>query len=162
MVDLSTSTDTAKRGTETDTLTGIEGAIGSSAADTFKGDANANWFQGGLGKDTFTGGSGRDLYDFNAVAESGITTTTHDVITDFDHLTDDIDLMGIDADSTVAGNQAFHWVGSAAFTGTPGELGFFTSGGDTIIRASTDTDSPGEFQIRLTGMKALTVDDFFM
>ena len=160
VLDLSTNTDTAKRGTETDTLTGIEGAIGSGKADT--GRASANWFQGGLGKDTFTGGGGRDLYDFNAVAESGITTTTHDVITDFAHLTDEIDLMGIDADSTVAGNQAFRWVGSAAFTGTPGELGYFSSGGDTIIRASTDNDSPGEFQIRLTGMKALTVDDFFM
>ena len=41
-----------------------------------------------------------------------------DVITDFAPVTDNIDLMGIDADSTVAGNQAFHWVDSAAFTGT--------------------------------------------
>ena len=59
VVDLSLSTDTAKRGTETDTLTSIEGAIGSSAGDTFKGDANNNLFQGGLGKDAFSGGSGR-------------------------------------------------------------------------------------------------------
>ena len=29
--------------------------------------------------------------------------TNRDVITDFVHLTDDIDLMGIDANSTVAG-----------------------------------------------------------
>ena len=103
VVDLSLATDTAKRGTETDTLISIEGAIGSSAGDTFKGDTNANWFQGGLGKDTFTGGSGRDLYDFNAVAECGVGGTNRDVITDFVHLTDDIDLMGIDANSTVAG-----------------------------------------------------------
>ena len=71
-VDLSLATDTAKRGSETDTLTSIEGAIGSSAADTFQGDQFNNYFQGGLGKDTFTGGGGRDLYDFNAVAESGV------------------------------------------------------------------------------------------
>ena len=38
MFDLSGTTDTAKRGSETDTLTGIEGAIGSSAADVFKGN----------------------------------------------------------------------------------------------------------------------------
>ena len=69
------ATDTAKRGSETDTLTGIEGAIGSTAADVFKGNGFNNYFQGGLGKDTFTGGSGRDLYDFNAVAESGVGTT---------------------------------------------------------------------------------------
>jgi hypothetical protein len=114
VVDLSLSTDTAKRGSETDTLTGIEGAIGSSAGDTFKGDANANWFQGGLGKDTFTGGGERDLYDVNAVAESVVGSTNRDVITDFDHLVDHIDIMGIDADITVAGNQAFRWVETAA------------------------------------------------
>ena len=45
--DLSCTTDTAKRGSETDTLTGIEGAIGSSAADVFKGNEFNNYFQGG-------------------------------------------------------------------------------------------------------------------
>jgi len=35
---------TAKRGGETDTLTSIEGAIGSDKADSFKGDANDNEF----------------------------------------------------------------------------------------------------------------------
>ena len=101
VVDLSLATDTAKRGGETDTLTSIEGAIGSSAGDTFKGNQLNNYFQGGLGKDTFTGGGGRDLYDVNAVAESGVGATKRDVITDFLHLTDDIDLTGIDADTTV-------------------------------------------------------------
>ena len=110
-------TSTAKRGSETDTLTGLEGAIGSTAGDVFKGNGFNNYFQGGLGKDTFTGGSGRDLYDVNAVAESGVGTTKRDVITDFDHLVDDIDLMGIDANTTVAGNQAFRWVGTAPLTG---------------------------------------------
>ena len=110
-------TSTAKRGSETDTLTGLEGAIGSTAGDVFKGNGFNNYFQGGLGKDTFTGGSGRDLYDFNAVAESGVGATKRDVITDFDHLVDDIDLMGIDANTTIAGNQAFRWVGTAALTG---------------------------------------------
>ena len=41
VVDLSLATDTAKRGSETDTLTSIEGAIGSSAGDTFKGDGSS-------------------------------------------------------------------------------------------------------------------------
>ena len=126
MVDLSLATDKATRGSETDTLTNVEGAIGSSAADTFKGDEYNNVFQGGLGKDTATGGGGRDLYDFNAVADSQAGATTRDVITDFDHLADKIDLMGIDADTALAGNQAFRWVGTAALTGA-GEVGYFTS-----------------------------------
>ena len=160
-VDLSGTTDTARRGTETDTLTGIEGAIGSAAADTFRGDAAANLFQGGLGKDTASGGAGRDLYDLNAVAESGVGTANRDVITDFAHLADKLDLMGIDADATIAGNQAFRFVGTAALTGA-GQAGFFTSGGNTIVRGSTDADAASEFEIQLNGIVALTAQDFYL
>ena len=160
-VDLSGTTDTARRGTETDTLTGIEGAIGSAAADTFRGDAGANLFQGGRGKDTATGGAGRDLYDFNATAESGVGTANRDVITDFAHLADKLDLMGIDADATIAGNQAFRFVGTSALTGA-GQAGFFTSGGNTIIRLSTDADAASEAEIQLTGIVALTAQDFYL
>ena len=168
-VDLSLATDKATRGSEVDTLYNIEGAIGSNSADTFKGNEYNNFFQGGLGRDTFTGNAtttrgtpDRDLYDFNATAESGITSTTRDLIKDFAVGADKLDLMGIDADTTVAGNQAFRWVGSAAFTGTPGELGYFTADGNTIVRGSNDTDSTAEFQIELTGLKALTAVDFFL
>ena len=38
-----------------------------------------------------------DVFDFNAVAETGKTATTRDVITDFVHLTDKINLSLIDA-----------------------------------------------------------------
>ena len=127
-VDLSLATDKATRGSETDTLYNVEGAIGSSAADSFKGNEYINFFQGGLGKDT--AGGDRDLYDFNAVANSKAGAATRDVITDFAHLADKIDLMGINADATVAGNQVYRWVGTAALGG-PGEVGFFTSGGKT-------------------------------
>ena len=151
----------AVRGGETDTLSGIEGAIGSSAADTFKGDTNADWFQGGLGRDVFTGGGGRDLYDFNAVADSKSGSATRDVITDFTPLIDKLDLSGIDADPTAAGNQAFRWIGSGTLDG-PGELGFVIAGGNTIVQASTDADAAAEFQIQLTGIKALSAVDFFL
>ena len=50
VVDLSGATDKATRGSEVDTLLGVEGAIGSSAADTFRGDALANSFRGGLAR----------------------------------------------------------------------------------------------------------------
>jgi Ca2+-binding RTX toxin-like protein len=158
--DTAGDTDTAKRGTETDTLTGIEGAIAGGGNDRFFGDNSGNWFQGGGGKDTFTGGSGRDLYDYNLASASAVGAN-RDVITDFDPLTDDIDLMGIDANGTVAGNQAFRFVGTAALGG-PSEVGFFTSGGNTIIRGSTDADAASEFEIQLTGMKALSELDFYL
>ena len=109
IIDLSGTTDTAKRGGEKDTLIGIEGALGSNAADTFKGDALNNEFQGKTGKDTMTGGAGRDTWDFNDVADSP-AGATRDLVTDFVPGQDVIDLAGVDADSTVPGNQSFRWV----------------------------------------------------
>lgn len=158
VVDLSTTPATAKRGSETDTLIGIEGAIGSSKADTFKGDANDNEFQGGLGKDTFTGGAGRDTYDFNVVADSPVGAS-RDVIKDFAPGQDVIDVAGIDADTTVPGNQSFRWVGKATLTGAA-QLGYYLSGGNTIVRATNDADAATEVEIQLTGVKTLTEGDF--
>ena len=83
------------------------------------------------------------------------------MITDFVHLTDDIDLMGIDANTASPATRRS--AGSAPRRSPgPGELGYFTSGGNTIIRGSNDADAAGEFEIQLTGMKALTVDDFYL
>ena len=76
-------------------------------------------------------------------------------------LVDDIDVMAIDADTMIAGNQAFRWVWTAPLTGT-GQVGFFISGGNTIIHASNDADATAEFQIQLNGIKTLTVDDFYL
>ena len=158
--DAATDTDIAKRGSETDTLTGIEGAVGSSKGDIFFGDSLGNWFQGGGGKDTYTGGAGRDLYDYNLTSAAGLGTS-RDMIKDFAHLSDKIDLAGIDADSTAAGNQAFRWVGSAALTGA-GEVGYYTADGNTIIRMSTDADAASEGEIQLTGIKTLMAVDFYL
>ena len=165
VVDLSGTTDTAKRGAETDTLVSIERAIGSSAADSFKGDANANAFMGGDGKDLYTGGAGRDLYDFNTVNDSRVGSTVRDVVTDFGYGRDKIDLAGIDANTSRTGDQAFHWVGSAAFTANhPGEVGWFTSGVNTVVQASTDNDAAAEFQLQLNGISgpSLAASDFYL
>ena len=98
MIDLSGTADTARRGGETDQLTGIEGALGSSGGDSFKGDALNNEFQGKAGKDTMTGGGGRDSWDFNAVADSP-AGAARDLVTDFAPGQDVIDLAGVDADT---------------------------------------------------------------
>ena len=110
VIDLSGTADTAKRGSEKDTLIGIEGALGSGGNDTFKGDALNNEFQGKAGKDIMTGGGGRDTWDFNDVADSP-AGAGRDVVTDFAPGQDVVDLAGIDADSAVPGNQCFRWVG---------------------------------------------------
>jgi Ca2+-binding RTX toxin-like protein len=161
VVDLGGAADTARRGSEADTLTGIEGAVGSSAADRFTGDGGRNFFQGGAGKDTYTLGDGRDVVDLDRAAHSGPTSGARDVVADFAHLVDDLDLAGIDADATAAGDQAFRFVGTAALTGA-GQVGYFTSGGNTVVRASTDADGAAELQVQLNGLVSLTVDDLYL
>jgi len=65
----------------------------------------------------------------------------------------------IDADSTTPGQQSFRWVGKAKLTGAA-QLGYQVSGGNTIVRASTDADGKAEFEIQLNGVKTLTLADF--
>ena len=161
VVDLSLATDTAKRGSETDTLTNVEGAIGSSAADTFKGDELDNYFQGGSGKDTYTLNLGRDLVDINSATESSVGAG-RDVVTDFLTGTDKIDLAGIDADVTQAGNQSFRWVGAAGLGTAPGALGYFVAGGNRIVRGSVDADASSELEILLTGSGPPGALDFYL
>jgi hypothetical protein len=158
--DAASDTDTALRGGITDTLIDIEGAIGGGGADRFFGDGRANWFQGGSGKDTYTGGAARDLFDLNAVAHSAVGAG-RDVITDFEHLVDRIDLSGIDADTAKAGDQVLRWVGAAALS-SPGDVGYYASGGNTIIRISNDADTAAEAEIELTGIKVLSFRDFHL
>ncbi len=158
VVDLAATPATAKRGGETDTLTSIEGVIGSSKADTFNGDAQNNEFQGGLGKDTATGGGGHDLFAFRAVQDSP-PGSGRDVIKDFAPGQDVIDVGNIDADEIIPGQQSFRWVGKATLTGAA-QLGYYVSGGNTIVRASTDADAAAELEIQLAGQKALTAADF--
>ena len=141
VVDLSGAADTARRGGETDRLAHIEGAIGSSAADSFKGDGGRNFFQGGAGRDSYTLGGGRDVVDIDVAGHSGLAAN-RDVVTDFVHLVDHLDLSGIDADVTAAGNQGFRFIGAVGLGTRPGTVSTFTDAGNTIVRGSTDADSP--------------------
>ena len=158
VVDLAGKKATARRGSETDTLVGIEGVLGSSGADMFKGDADNNEFQGKGGKDTATGGGGRDTYFIKAPADSP-AGAGRDIIKDFAPGQDVIDVGNLDADSTLPGQQTFRWVGKATLTGAA-QLGYYVAGGNTIVRASTDADAAAEVEIQLNGVKALTPTDF--
>ena len=68
-------------------------------------------------------GAGVDVFDFNAVADTGNTAATRDRITDFAHLTDDIDLSTIDANGAAVGHTfLFLATMGAAFTGVKGHV----------------------------------------
>ena len=87
-------------------------------------------------------GSGRDTFVFGSSSEA-----TGDQIYDFDDF-DIIDLSAIDADTGTSGNQAFTFIGSAAYTsGVAGQLRFDNG----VLYGSTDTDAADEFWIVVSG-----------
>ena len=100
---------------------------GEGGNDRLVSGAGADILDGGTGRDQMTGGSGADIFDYDLSRESGNTSSTRDFVTDFTHLLDDFDLSSMDASTVRAGNNAFVWRGTGAFTtGSQGELRFQT------------------------------------
>lgn len=143
-----------------DTLTGNAAANtlnGSAGNDILNGGAGNDVLIGGAGKDRLTGGAGSDSFDFNAIAES-LTGANRDVITDFVSGVDKIDLSGIDANTTLAGNQAFTLIASAAaFTGA-GQVKCASG----ILYCNVNGDTVADFQIALTGATTLAQGDYVL
>ena len=142
---------------------------GSSGIDALNGGTGNDILIGGAGKDAMTGGAGADDFDFNSIAEIG-NGATRDIIRDFVHLTDDIDLSTIDANGAAIGNTAFSFLAAhgAAFTGAAGQLRWFrqdlagTANDRTIVEGDINGNKVADFQIQLTGMKTLTAADFVL
>jgi len=171
-VSLATAGVQATGGSASDTLISIEHLIGSGFNDNLTGNAGNNVLDGGaggdlltggVGSDVLTGGAGSDTFDFNALSEMGLTNTTWDVITDFVHGTDKLDLATLDADTALAGDQAFtDPVLGGTFSGvfaSPGDLYFDTAA--HVLYGNTDSDAAAEFAIQLTGVTTLVAADFF-
>ncbi|MGL4397039.1 MAG: calcium-binding protein [Hyphomicrobium sp.] len=139
---------------------------GMAGNDVLLGWDGSDTLTGGLGKDRLTGGGGsavnRDVFDFNSKAETGKTAATRDVITDFRHLVDDIDIRGIDASSKKAGNQNFVFIAKQAFHQKAGELHYKYAGASTIVEGDTNGDGQADFQIQLSGRITLTKADFIL
>jgi Ca2+-binding RTX toxin-like protein len=145
--------DTLDAGDGDDTL------LGGDGKDKLLGGSGADLLVAGFGRDTMTGGGSADTFDFNAVAETGATKKTRDGITDFTKGSDLIDLATIDADALAAGNQAFTFIGAAAFSGVAGELRS-VAGDKTIVMGDINGDGAFDFQIQLTGNIALNGASF--
>ena len=76
---------------------------GNNINNTITGNAGSNIITGGFGVDTMTGRDGGDTFVWNALAETGSTATTADMITDFNRSANDrLDLSAIDADERTA------------------------------------------------------------
>jgi Ca2+-binding RTX toxin-like protein len=144
-----------------DILVSIENVNGSTGADQITGSALANALNGWAGQDVLRGGGGADRFVFSAASHS--TVAAADRITDFSHAqADRVDLSAIDANSGAAGNQAFSFIGSGAFTHHAGELRYAVSGGVTTIAGDLNGDGAADFHIQLTGAIGLVAADFVL
>jgi hypothetical protein len=160
-----TSTNPALRTSNAeDNVSGRDGhdtILGLGGDDILAGDAGNDVLNGGAGADRLTGGLGKDQFVYNLASES--TASARDVITDFSRAQGDkISLSGIDANEAVSGNQAFTFIGSAAFSNVAGQLRYSTSGGVTLVSGDVNGDGVADFQIELTGTLAPIASDFVL
>ena len=149
---------------------GNDTIIGGISDDAIFGDSGEDVLKGGSGDDTLTGGNGHDImrgdagsdtFDFNRAVES-VAGSDRDHINDFSKGEDVIDVSGIDANTGVGGNQSFSFVGSAAFSGTAGELRAINSGPNAVVAGDNDGDTVADFLILVAGVHGLTVGDFIL
>ncbi|MDO8418336.1 MAG: cadherin-like domain-containing protein, partial [Agitococcus sp.] len=151
------------------TFTGLESGLlgqGNTGDNTLGANNGGSELQGhdgndtltdGNGRDVFTGGSGADTFDFshlqNAIVRLG-------EVLDFSTARGDkIDISKIDANSFIAGNQDFHFIGGDAFHGTgsssAGELRF----SQRLLQGDLNGDGKADFEIKLVGVLELNTDD---
>lgn len=158
--------DTLDGGLGLDDLYGSFGddiLLGNDGNDTLRGDEGADTITGGIGKDNAAGGLGADRFVFGNGDFGGKTSSSADLILDFKQADADlIDLRLVDARSAVAGDQAFAFIGTAAFRNVAGELRFVQGGSSTVVQGDTNGDGAADFWIALTGSITLKAADFIL
>ena len=153
-------------GTENNTFHGDAGAdilMGYGGNDTLYGDSEGDILNGGAGADSLYGGTGLDNFVFTAFTDSTVATAGQDTIFDFSHAEGDkINLAGIDARAGTVANEAFTFIGTAAFSGVKGQLHYSSTPTDTYISGDINGDKVADFMIHLAGQKALVIGDFIL
>lgn len=134
----------------------LAGGAGNDAL--FGGDGD-DALVGGLGIDRLTGGRGADMFDFNTVSTS--ITGARDVIADFQRGSDDFDVVSIDARANAAGNQAFVFIGAAAFT-AQGQIRIIVQGANVVVQANTSGTLAADFEVFVLGVGTLAAGDFLL
>ena len=108
---------------------------------------------GEIGADVLSGGSGIDDFIYTLINHSTPAAAGRDNITGFISGTDNINLSAIDADTGVAGDQAFTFIGEAAFSAA-GQVRYVSATGVLQANVGGANGNTADFQINLTGAPA--------
>lgn len=143
--------------------TGADLLVGRGGNDFLDGGDDGDILDGGAGDDVIIGGAGGDRMFGGAGSDRFVYRTLgddrgggFDSIVDFRRGEDVIDLRAIDADTTLAGNQAFRFVGST-LTGNAGDLAF----NDGVLGADVDGDRTIDFLV-FVQVGTLNASDFLL
>jgi Ca2+-binding RTX toxin-like protein len=137
----------------------IEGLGGD---DRLTGGVLADVLVGGAGRDTMAGGAGADDFVYRFLSDSTPARAGRDLITGFQRNADEIDLSAIDARRGVGDNDAFRFIGEAAFGAAKGQLRLAYASGNTLVQADVNGDRVADLVIELSGRLALQVGDFIL
>lgn len=126
--------------------------LGGDGDDRIAGGTGNETIVGGAGRDVMSGGTGGAIFVFNALADSAADREHADRILDFDKANNHfIALQAIDADATTAGDQAFTFVGDAAFSGKAGELRCDVTHAGAVLYADVNGDGLSDFALVVDG-----------
>jgi uncharacterized protein len=138
--------------------------LGNAGADELYGLGGNDHLVGGGGADLLRGGSGRDLFRYLQASDSGTAEGASDRIADFQRGFDKIDLAAIDAGSE-SGDQAFTFIGDAAFSGAGQIRSTFDSQANAWrVEGDIDGDGNADFAIlvAMPNLAPLTASDFIL
>jgi serralysin len=130
-------------------LDGDDSLLGGRGNDRLNGDAGNDVLSGDFGADILNGGLGADTFDYNSVTHSQTVKSLRDRIVNFDGLDDKIDLSGIDAIAGNEGDDAFTFIGSAAFS-EAGQIRLEQNGGEAMLYVNMNGDSSADMAVKLT------------
>jgi len=134
---------------------------GLGGGDWIHGDAGRDRIDGGAGRDLLFGGSDADTFIYNAPSDSVVGTG--DSILDFSQAEGDrISFAAMDANTVRNGQQGFSFIGTGAFSHTPGELRYSVVSGNTFVAGDVDGDGAPDFGIHLLGAIVMTAGDFIL
>ena len=136
---------------------------GGGGADLLYGENGNDTLEGGSGMDRFYGGTGADTFLFRDGDFAGMTSGTADRIHDFSQAQGDkLDFSNVDASTLTGGDQAFSFIGNAAFGHHAGELRYYQQSGVTYVAGDTNGDGAADFVVRIDGLFTIHASDLVL